>query len=135
MWPFIETAPEAVEFILLVTGLIMGLSHIVRPGMWTMFFTSLHAEGNRGVVLKTFALEVWPAMLIVTLHQVWSGPGIVVTVYGWAQLIKVTIAMLWPDVSLRAMAMAGHGTRAFVPAGIALMALGAVAGLALFWPD
>ena len=134
MWPFITTAPEAVEFILMVSGLLMGLSHIVRPLMWTEFFGWMHAEGYRGVVLKTFALELWPALLIVTLHQVWTGPGIVITLYGWAQFLKIAIAMVAPDITLRGLKMAEGGAKSFVPAGVMLMALGAVAGLALFWP-
>jgi hypothetical protein len=103
--------------------------------MWADFFGALHAEGTRGVVLKTFALELWPAMLVVTLHQVWSGPGIVLTLYGWVQLLKIAVAMLRPELGLRSMAMADGGARSFVPAGVVLMGLGAVSGLALFWPD
>jgi hypothetical protein len=135
MWPFITTPAEAVEFIMMVLGVLFGVSHIVRPQMWADFFTSLHAEGTKGLILKTFALELWPATLIVTLHQVWSGPGIVLTLYGWAQMTKVVIAMLVPQITMRGMAMAAAGPRAFIPAGVMLMALGIVSGLALFWPD
>jgi hypothetical protein len=135
MFPFVEDAPSAVQFMLLVACAIMGLSHIVRPAMWVEFFTHLHAKGVRGVVMKTFMLELWPALLIVTLHQVWWGPGIVLTLYGWAQLTKVTVAMLAPEIGLRSMAMAQKGDRAFVLGGAMLLVVGAFAGTALFWPS
>jgi hypothetical protein len=134
MFPFVEDAPSAVQFIMLVACAIMGMSHIVRPAMWVEFFTHLHAQGVRGVVMKTFMLELWPALLIVALHQVWWGPGIVLTLYGWAQLTKVTVAMLAPEIGLRSMAMAQKGDRAFVLGGVMLLVVGAFAGAALFWP-
>jgi hypothetical protein len=133
MWPFIDDGASAVQFIMVVASAIMGVSHIVRPAMWVEFFGYLHAQGTRGVVIRTFMLELWPAMLIVTLHQVWWGPGIVLTLYGWAQLIKVTISMLAPEIGLKSLAMAQRGDRAFHFAGFALLALGAFAGAALIW--
>jgi hypothetical protein len=133
MWPFIDDGASAVQFIMLVASAIMGVSHIVRPAMWVEFFGYLHAQGTRGVVTRTFMLELWPAMLIVTFHQVWWGPGIVLTIYGWAQLIKVTISMLMPEIGLRSLAMSQRGNRAFHFAGIALLVVGAFAGAALIW--
>jgi hypothetical protein len=134
MWAFITTPSEAVQFVLMVLCTLFGVSHIVRPAIWTEFFGWLHAAGHRGVVLKTFALELWPAMMIVTLHQVWSGPGMVITLYGWAQLIKIAIAMLMPEITLRGLKMAEGGSRAFVPAGVVLAGIGVVSGVALFGP-
>lgn len=133
MWPFIDDAPSAVQFIMLVACAIMGVSHIVRPAMWIGFFGHLHAQGIRGVVIRTFMLELWPAMLIVTLHQVWWGPGIVLTLYGWAQLAKVAISMLAPEIGLRSLALAQTGDRAFHLGGIMLLVVGAFAGAALIW--
>jgi hypothetical protein len=133
MWPFITDAPSAVQFMMLVACAVMGVSHLVQPGMWVTFFTDLHGQGRRGVVAKTFMLELWPALLIVTLHQVWSGPGIVLTLYGWAQLTKVTIAMLLPDVGLRSLRMTQKGDNAFRIGGVMLLLVGASAGGALFW--
>lgn len=82
MFPFVHDAPSAIEFIMLVAGTILGLSHLARPAMWADIFTSLHARGARGVALRTFLFELWPAMLIVTFHQVWWGPGVWLTIYG-----------------------------------------------------
>ena len=131
--PFVHDAPSAIQFIMLVSCAILGLSHIVRPAMWVDIFTHFHDLGRRGVIYRTFLFELWPAMAIVTLHQVWWGPGIVLTLYGWAQLTKVTVSMLMPEVGLRPMAMARRGDRAFIFAGGVLLAIGASAGAALVW--
>ena len=122
----------AVEMLLLPGFLLMGLSHIVRPRMWVEFFGSLHAQGTSGVVLRTFALELWPALAIVTLHPVWSGPGLVITIYGWLLAAKCTVSMLIPELGLRSLAMSQRGTRAFVIGGIGLVAMSGVCALALW---
>jgi len=132
MWPFVDDAQSVVQFIMLLSCAILGVSHIVKPGIWVETFTYLHSLGTRGVVLRTFLFELWPAMVIVTLHQVWWGPGILLTIYGWAQLTKVTVSMLAPEIGLRSMAMAGR-PNAFLYGGIMLLVVGASAGAALLW--
>ena len=107
--------------------ILMGLSHIVRPALWRDFFNHLHSLGTTGVVFRTFALELWPALLIVVFHQVWSGPGIVLTVYGWLLMSKVTLSLLFPQLGLRSLGLAnGVSNAKWAIAGIALIALGAV---------
>lgn len=130
----LSTPAAFVEFVMLLTGAIMGLSHIVQPGMWAEYFGALAERGRAGVVTKVLQVELWPALLIVSLHQVWSGPAIVVTVVGWLMLAKVAIGLLAPDLALRSMRMAGRGGRSFIPAGIALLVVSGFAGAALFFP-
>lgn len=134
MWPFLTDPASVVEFIMLVLCVPMGLSHIFRPAMWVDFFGRIHAQGTAGLVGKVFALELWPAVLIVGLHQVWSGPEIILTIYGWAQFAKVVLAVLVPEIGMRSLAMAeGKGERGFIAGGVMLLAIGASAGAALFW--
>lgn len=132
---FVLTTPAAfVDFVMLLSGLLMGLSHIVQPGMWTDYFAGLAARGRAGVVTKILQVELWPALMIVGLHQVWSGPGIVVTVMGWLLLAKVAAGLLAPDLALRSMRMAERGPRSFVPAGVGLLVISGFAGAAFLWP-
>ena len=134
MWPFLDDPPSFVQFAMLILCVPMGLSHIVRPAIWIDFFTRLHAQGTSGLVLKVLAVELWPAALIVTLHQVWWGPGIVLTLYGWALFTKVWLALLAPEIGMRAMRMAEtRGERGFVAAGVMLIVVGLSAGAALLW--
>jgi hypothetical protein len=136
MWPFLSDPPSVVEFMMLILCVPLGLSHIIRPAMWVDFFGRIHAQGTAGLVGKVFALELWPAVLIVSLHQVWSGPGLILTLYGWAQFAKVVLAVLVPEIGMRSLAMAeGKAERGFILAGVMLLVVGASAGLALFWPQ
>lgn len=123
---YYEGAPTAVQMLLLPAFVMLGLSHIVRPAMWVKFFGDLHDQGSSGVILRTFALELWPALAIVALHPVWSGPGLVLTLYGWALALKCTISMLVPQIGLRSLAMASRGPRTFVISGVMLVAMGGV---------
>jgi hypothetical protein len=130
-WPVVTDAVSSVELIMAISCAIMGVSHIVRPVMWVRYFTSLHAEGTNGVVTRTFALELWPALIVVTLHQVWWGPGVVLTVYGWALTVKCVIAMLAPEIGLRSLGMANRGDNAFRIAGVFLLMIAGFSAWAL----
>lgn len=132
MWAFITDPQSAVQFVIMVSCVVMGLSHMVQPRMWADFFTGLHAQGTRGVIVRTFALELWAVLLIVTLHQVWTWPGVVVTVYGYLLGAKIVLSMLAPQIGLRSMQMAAGGDHRFVVGGAVLLAVGAAAGAALF---
>lgn len=134
MWPFLTDAQSIVQFVMFAACVPMGLSHIVRPALWVDFFTKLHAQGTAGLVGKVLAVELWPGLIIVSLHQVWWGPGIVLTLYGWAQFAKVWLALFVPEIGMRSLAMAqSKGERGFVLGGIMLMAVGLSAGVALLW--
>lgn len=134
MWPFLTDSQSTVQFIFLIVCVPMGLSHIVRPALWVAFFARLHAQGTSGLVLKVLAIELWPAIILVTFHQVWWGPGIVLTIYGWAQFAKFWLALFVPAIGMRSMAMAQtKGERGFVLGGVMLIAVGLSAGAALVW--
>jgi len=132
-WPFFADTASAVEFIMCVACWLMGLSHIVQPEMWRNYFTELFQQGARGIITRTFALELWPALLIVALHPVWSGPGIVLTFYGWLLLGKCTVSILVPKIGLQSLKLAQKGDQAFVAGGIVLIFIGSAAGLAFWW--
>lgn len=131
--PFVSDAQSAIQFMMCIGCLLMGLSHIVQPGLWRGYFVGLREQGFAGVLTRTMLFELWPAVAIVALHQVWSGPGIVLTVYGWLLLGKCAVSLLAPQIGLRSIGLAGGSPRSFVVAGAMLMALGASCGLALVW--
>ncbi|CAN7471156.1 hypothetical protein LJR016_003121 [Devosia sp. LjRoot16] len=134
MWPFLTDPPSFVQLVVLISSLIVGLSHILQPALWGEYFADLRARGRAGLVSKIIQVELWPALLIVSLHQVWAGPAIVVTVYGWLLLLKVTIGLTLPSLGMASMAIPEQAPRSFVPAGVLMLAIGAAAGAALFWP-
>ena len=128
----ISNGADAVEMIMMIGFVVMGLSHIVRPKIWVEFFGQLYAMGTSGVVLRTFALEIWPAIVILAFHQVWQGPGIALTLYGWALSIKCLTSLLWPEIGLNSLALAQTGSKSFITSGVVLIALGASCAWALF---
>lgn len=113
-----------VRQLLVVPLLVLGVSHVVQPGMWREFFTRLHSEGAPGVVTRTFTLELWMAIVLVTFHQVWSGPEIAITIYGNLLMTKITLSMLEPSIGLRSLSMAeSKGDMGFRVAGVVLCGL------------
>lgn len=115
---------QIIEAILILPFVIMGLSHIVQPAMWEECFKHLHEMGQKGVIFKIFMLELVPAIVIVTFHQVWSGWPIIITLYGCILMAKISISLLVPSIGLRSLAMAEkHGAKGVRTAGVILIAL------------
>ncbi|MEM6577433.1 MAG: hypothetical protein AAF678_02995 [Pseudomonadota bacterium] len=115
----------AVEALLCLPFLIMGISHLAQPRMWDDVFERLAQEGHAGVVKRSFLFELWPAILIVTFHQDWTFPGLFLTLYGHALAVKVTVSLVAPNIGLRSIEMPKtFGRKSFVPAGIVLCAMG-----------
>lgn len=124
---------SAIQIIMAVGCTIMGLSHVLQPRMWQDYFETLHKYGAAGVLIRTITWEFWPALIVVTMHQVWRGPGLVLTVFGWLLLVKSTISLLAPEVSLRSMALSRRGPRGFKWGGLFLIGVGVSAFLATWW--
>src|SRR5262249_4163198 len=78
----------------------IGLSHIFQSKAWVDFFTWLRANGRAGVFVEGF-LCLNLGAFIVGFHNVWSGPAIVLTLIGWAQLLQGVIRFTAPGVILR----------------------------------
>jgi len=124
--PSATIAASHVEALLAVPSVLMGLSHVLQPAMWREYFVRLRAEGPAALVTRTFVLELWPALLIVVFHQAWSGPQVVITVYGHLLLLKIVLSMLAPAIGLRSLDMARKGDAGFRAGGVVLVALGAL---------
>lgn len=130
----IATPAHGVEALMAPALILMGLSHIVQPALWRGFFVHLHSLGTTGVIYRTFALELWPALLIVIFHPVWEGPGVALTIYGWLLATKVTLSLLAPSLGLKSLAMAeGTSDARWALAGCVLIALGGCCVWALVW--
>src|SRR3989442_6511048 len=82
--------------------LVIGLSHLMQPKVWVAFFQTLAARGLPGAFLDGFFYLAFGA-LIVAFHNVWHGPGLVLTLIGWAQVLKGAGRLLAPQIGLRAL--------------------------------
>jgi hypothetical protein len=97
------TATEyAAQVFMVINFGIIGLSHIVLPRVWVEFFVMLRERGYVGVFLNGM-LSLMVGSIIVSLHNVWSGPAMLVTLIGWAQVIKGLVSLTIPSFGLNKM--------------------------------
>ena len=95
-WMLASDLPSAVQIIMGIGCTVMGLSHVLQPRMWRDYFEALQQQGEAGVLTRTMTWEFWPALIVVTGHRVWHGPGIVLTVFGFLLLAKCAISLWIP---------------------------------------
>jgi hypothetical protein len=119
---------RAVEIFAAVQCLVIALSHIFQPRAWVEFFVWLRSKGHAGVFANGF-LILWFGGLIVAFHNVWEGLPIVLTLLGWGQVIKATIAFVAPQLSMRGLQRVSPGrSYEFVYAGVFLLGLSGILG-------
>jgi uncharacterized protein YjeT (DUF2065 family) len=90
----------SVQLFAAINFLVIGLSHIFAPRAWASFFDLLRQKGEPGVFAVGFLSLVFGS-IIVAFHNVWSGLPAVLTVIGWAQVLKAFIYFAFPSYSLR----------------------------------
>ena len=96
---------KATEVFAAVSFLVIGLSHLGQSRAWVTFFQDLAARGAPGAFFEGFLLLNFGA-IIVAFHNVWEGPALVLTLIGWAQVLKGAVRFLAPALALRTMARA-----------------------------
>ena len=96
------TTEHAIEIFAVVNFVVIGLSHIAQPRAWVEFFVILRAKGHAGVFANGM-LSLLMGSIIVSFHNVWSGLPALLTVIGWAQVVKSLIALTAPAVSMKGM--------------------------------
>ncbi len=93
------------EVIAAVSFLVIGLSHLLQPKAWVVFFQTLAGFGTAGAFLEGFFLLNFGA-IIVGFHNVWHGPARILTLVGWAQVLKGLGRFIAPEFAVRIMARA-----------------------------
>jgi hypothetical protein len=94
---------RSVEIFAIVLFGVIGLSHIVQPRAWAEYFIFIRGLRETGALIDGL-VHLPLAALIIGFHNVWSGIPAVLTVLGWAFLIKSTLRFCLPALALRAMA-------------------------------
>lgn len=106
--------------------LIVGVSHVLQPRVWVDFFSHLRARGEVGVFAIALLALIFGSV-VVAFHNVWTGLPAVVTLLGWAQLVKAAIYLTWPQWGLRGLAwLTPERSYVMIPAGVMLVALSAL---------
>jgi hypothetical protein len=71
----------AIERFVVLSYLVIGLSHILQPRAWVRFFVIFREKGDAGIFIVAF-LHLTLGALIVSFHNVWTGIPAVVIVTG-----------------------------------------------------
>jgi len=125
---------HAVQVFAAVQSLVVGLSHVVQPRAWVDFFVWLRGFGRAGVFANGF-LSLWFGGIVVAFHNVWEGLPVVLTVLGWAQVVKAFVAFVLPDLSMRGLnRVAPERAHEFVWGGVVLLGLSGVFWYLAFTP-
>ncbi|HJU77690.1 MAG TPA: hypothetical protein VJ597_07170 [Sphingomicrobium sp.] len=101
----------AVERLTALVLLLTCLSHIAAPRAWHLLFERIRVGGETAG-LANAAVHLPLGLMIVAFHNVWTWPEAVVTVIGWALLLKGTLHLLFPQLAQRTLNLPGEAKQA-----------------------
>jgi len=117
---------RAIEIFAVIHLGVMGLSHILAPRAWADFFVQLREKGHPGVFAVGFMSLIFGS-IIAAFYNVWSGSQMVLTLLGWAQVLKATLYFLFPAYGMRGLRRVDpEKSQHFIIAGVALLLLAGV---------
>jgi hypothetical protein len=123
---------RAIEVYAVINFAVIGISHAVQPRAWVEFFVSLRERGEAGVFATAF-LSLLFGSLVVAFHNVWSGIPVLLTLVGWAQVVKALVYFTFPAFGLRKLQIPSHErAHLFVAPGVLFLVLAAVLGYHLW---
>jgi len=119
-----------VERLAALVLILTCLSHIAAPGAWVRLFSAVRAQGEAAGLINA-AIHLPLGLMIAAFHPVWSWPGVVVTLVGWALVVKGTVHLAVPSLAQRALKLVDEedGARRIRLGGIIMLPL----GLAIGW--
>jgi hypothetical protein len=119
----LKSVQIAVEWLVALCFLVVGLSHVLQPRAWAEYFIRFREKGAVGS-LQLGLLHLPLALLIVAFHNIWRGIPLVVTLIGWSQLLKSFLYLAFPSHGLRMLGYVSvEKSWRFVVAGIFSVAL------------
>ena len=122
---------NGVERLAALVLLLTCLSHVTAPAAWTKLFERIRASGDVAGFANA-AIHLPLGLLIVAFHPLWQWPEALVTLVGWALLLKGSLHLLWPSLAQRTVRLAGEGpeaVRRYRLAGLLMLPL----ALAIGW--
>src|SRR4026208_376498 len=127
-----ERMERSVEVSAVILFGVFGLSHIVQPRAWVAFFMLLRAKGEPSAFVDGI-LNLPMAAIIIGFHNIWSGIPLVLTLVGWALVIKSLIRLCAPKVALRIMSRVSvERAWEFQAAGAGFVALASLLGYSVY---
>lgn len=114
---------RAIQIYAVINFAVIGLSHALQPRAWVTFFTVLRERGEAGVFAVAF-LSLSFGSLVVAFHNVWSGIPVVLTLLGWAQVVKGLLYFTFPSFALKKLHIPSQErSHLFIPPGILFLVL------------
>lgn len=108
----------SVQMLVAVSYFIIGVSHIVQPRAWAEFFIALREKGKTGAFVNGF-IHFPLGAVIVSFHNVWTWPGVVLTVIGWSLVLKGFLSFVYPRLAMRTLERVSvEQSRGFAVAGV-----------------
>ena len=95
---------HAIEVFALLNFAIVGLSLVIRPTAWALYFAWMRREGEAGAVIYGLLCVLWGS-LIVSFHPTWHGLLVVLPAFGALQLFEGLTFLVAPEFGLRLMAI------------------------------
>lgn len=122
-----ETGVERLAALVLI---LTCVSHIAAPRAWVRLFGAVRAQGEAAGLLNA-VIHLPLGLMIAAFHPVWSWPGVVVTLVGWALVLKGTVHLVMPTLAQRTLKLVEgeDGARRIRLGGIVMLPL----GLAIGW--
>jgi hypothetical protein len=93
---------RAVEIYAAVHFTVIGISHLIQPRVWIDLFVRLRELGHVGVFLNGFLSLIFGS-IIVAFHDIWLWPSVILTLIGWAQIVKALISFCAPALAMRSL--------------------------------
>jgi hypothetical protein len=119
---------RAVQIYAIINFIVIGISHVVQPRVWVEFFTYLRERGEPGVFATGFLSLIFGS-IIVAFHNVWAGIPLLLTLIGWAQVLKALIYFTFPGYGLRKLQIPSRERpMLFIIPGFLFLALAAALG-------
>jgi hypothetical protein len=123
---------RSVEVLALVLFGVLGLSHILQPKAWVESFILIRSKGAPGSFVDGLPYLIL-AGIVIAFHNIWSGIPAVLTLIGWASLIKSLLRFCAPAWGLKMMARVSvERAWEFQAAGVVLVALAGVLGYGVY---
>lgn len=108
---------------------VIGLSHIVAHKAWAEFFILLRDKGHPGVFVVAF-MSLGFGSIIAAFHWEWTGIPLLLTLLGWAQVLKALVYFCVPGYGHRKLGVVSlERSRMFAYPGVFLLV---VSGLLLY---
>ena len=121
-----ETGVERLAALVLM---LTCVSHIAAPRAWVRLFDGVRAQGEAAGLINA-AIHLPLGLMIAAFHSVWSWPGVVVTLLGWALVLKGAVHLVFPSLAQRTLDLVAgeEGARRLRLGGIAFLPLALAVG-------